>query len=322
MKLQSFKNVFAWVWGFLTHRYFLVLGMFFAIVLVFIPAAYYGIWKLYRVIDPMEFPHESKFVQGLKPGLEDKERGAALSHAMTIRLQSEMNSRFGWTPNDLIISPTRYLDRRNSRQMGTIFATRILVEFFSTNLSKYGKADIENESLKKARNQCFSYSEDVWWMASTEDRYEEGIKLVGDYAKQLRTGKATFNMRSDDIYNLLSLITSSKFLDQPLGQLVQTSDGVPFSQLEEHVYYAQGSILVVREFLHALVNMYPEITQKGGKENIQAAFRDMDKICVFDPLIVLGGSNDSMFADHRGKMARYMINVRERINDLAQSVRR
>ena len=58
-----------------------------------------------------------------------------------------MNSTFGWSVNDLVISPTRWLDNRANRQLGTIFATRMLINFFSTTLAKYGKVDAENDVL-------------------------------------------------------------------------------------------------------------------------------------------------------------------------------
>ena len=73
--------------------------------------------------------------------------------------------------------------------------------------------------------------------------------------------------------------------------------------------------------LRTFVALYPEIKEKGGEENIKIAFKEMDQICTFDPLIVLRGDHDSIMADHRGKMARYLISVRERINDLAQSIK-
>jgi hypothetical protein len=48
----------------------------------------------------------------------------------------------------------------------------------------------------------------------------------------------------------------------------------------------------------------------------------MEQVCTFDPLIVLRGRHDSIMADHRGKMASYLITIRERLNDVAQSIRR
>ena len=73
--------------------------------------------------------------------------------------------------------------------------------------------------------------------------------------------------------------------------------------------------------MRTFVHLYPEAEEKGGKENIHIAFKEMDQICTFDPLMVLRGDHDSIMADHRGKMARYLISIRERINDLAQSIK-
>jgi hypothetical protein len=103
--------------------------------------------------------------------------------------------------------------------------------------------------------------------------------------------------------------------------LVQSNDEVAYSELDDRIYYTQGIILVLRDTLRTFVHLYPEVTEKGGEENIRIAFREMDQICTFDPLIVLRGDRDSIMADHRGKMAKYLISVRERINDLAQSIK-
>ena len=78
---------------------------------------------------------------------------------------------------------------------------------------------------------------------------------------------------------------------------------------------------MLRDTLRMFIHLYPEVKEKGGKENIEIAFREMEQICTFDPLIVLRGDHDSIMADHRGKMAKYLISVRERINDLAQSIK-
>jgi hypothetical protein len=234
-----------------------------------------------------------------------------------------MNSTFGWSVNDLLISPTRWLDNRANRQRGTIFATRMLITYFSTNLAKYGQVDAENKDLKEARETYFAFTADSWWFPSSEDQYEKGIKLLKKYEADLVRGdpKAIFNLRTDDMYNMLTFIISKQFLDQPLGLLVQSNEEVPYTELDDRIYYTQGVILVLRDVLRTFIYLFPEVQEKGGKENIKIAFREMDQICTFDPLIVLRGKHDSIMADHRGKMARYLISIRERINDLAQSIK-
>ena len=287
---------------------------------------YWIVYSAYAAIDTTKFPDldpDIRAVLETSPAeIPDPQKGAALCLAMRNRLEQEMNSAFGWSVNDLIVSPTAWMDNRANRQRGTIFATRMLINFYSTNLAKYGKVDAENEQLKEAREKRFAFSEDSWWFPSSEDEYRKGIKLLKQYEAELKNGNAIYNLRSDDMYNLLTYIIGSQFMDQPLGLLVQNNDEVPYTQLDDRIYYTQGVILVLRDFLRVFVHLYPDIKEKGGKDNIRIAFREMDQICTFDPLLVLRGDHDSVMADHRGKMARYLISVRERINDVAQSIRR
>jgi hypothetical protein len=280
----------------------------------------------YIWLDPTRFPFsESRIHQVLKgvpPDAPESQKGAALSHALTNRLEEELGSTFGWSVNDLWVSPTRWLDNRANRQRGVIFATRMLAMFYATNLAKYGTVDAENEWLKEAREKRFAFSEDSWWLPSSESEYRKGIELQRKYESAVKEGKAVFNMRSDDIYNLFMFILSNQVIDQPMGLLVQATEDVAYSELDDRLYYTQGVILVLRDFLGAVVQLYPVVREKGGDENIRIAFREMERVCAFDPLIVLRGRGDSIMADHRGKMASYVISIRERLNDVAQSIRR
>lgn len=289
---------------------------------------YWAVYKGYTLLDPTEFPQLDPKIRDLlhflqeSPQASDAEKGVALSVAIRNRLEQELNSPFGWSVNDLLISPTRWMDNRANRQLGTIFATRMLTNFYSTNLAKLGKVDAENELLKAAREKHFAFTADSWWLPSSEKQYKKGIALLEQYEESLIKGDGVYNMRSDDMYNFLNFIISNQFLDQPLGLLVQSNEEVPYTDLDNRVYYTQGVILVLRDFLHMFVQLYPEVKEKGGEENIRIAFRDMDAIATFDPLLVLRGDHDSTMADHRGKMARYLIAIRERMNDLVQSINR
>ncbi len=289
---------------------------------------YWTVYRAYTLVDQTRFPDLDPnivaLLQTTTPESAASQKGVALSASIRNRLEQEMNSTFGWSINDLIISPTRWLDNRANRQRGTIFATRMMAIFYSTNLAKYGKVDRENKNLKEAREKYLAFSSDSWWFPSSENQYEKGISELKQYEADLLKGDAgaVFNLRTDDMYNMLDYIIGKQFLDEPLGLLVQSNDQVPYTELDNHIYYTQGIILVLRDVLRTFVHLYPEVQEKGGKENIQIAFKEMDQICTFDPLIVLRGKHDYIMADHRGKMARYLISIRERINDLAQSIRR
>jgi len=288
---------------------------------------YWTVYKAYTIIDPTQFPDlDPNIAALLKEKTSDSaasQKGAVLSAAIRNRLEQEMNSTFGWSINDLIISPTRWMDNRANRQRGTIFATRMMVNFFSTNLAKYGKVDAENDYLLEAREKYLVFTSDKWWFPSSESQYKKALSLLKQYESELIKGNANavFNLRTDDMYNMLDFIIRKQFLDQPLGLLVQSNEDVPYTELDDRIYYTQGVILVIRDVLHAFIHLYPEATEKGGKENIQIALKEINQICTFDPLLVLRGRHDSIMADHRGKVARYLIAIRERISDLAQSIK-
>ena len=286
---------------------------------------YWTAYKAYTIVDQTRFPKLDQNLQTVlaktSPESPDPQKGAALAASIRNRLEQEMDSAFGWSVNDLVISPTRWLDNRGNRQRGTIFATRMLTMFFSTTLAKYGKVDAENEQLKEARETYFAFTADSWWFPSSEKQFKKGIALVKQYESDLVNEKAIFNLRTDDMHNLLAFMISEQFLDQPLGLLVQSNDEVAYTDLDDRIYYTQGVILVLRDVLRTFVYLYPKIKEKGGEENIRIAFREMNQICTFDPLLVTRGDHDSTLADHRGKMARYLIAIRERIDDLAQSIK-
>jgi hypothetical protein len=307
-------------------KYLLIFSL---VVILIWPLGLGLLWSIngiYKLIDPTEFPKlDSNIVNLMKTTTSDSppaKKGVALCEAMINRLNEELHSRFGWTVNDVIISPTAWPDNRDNRQRGVIFATRLLVNFFATNFAKYGGAGAEDEGLKKAREQYFAFSPDSWWFPSSEDQYKKGIEMIRRYEERLLSKEAVYNVRSDKLYSLFSFILSPEFLDQPLGLLVEENEKVKYTELDDRVYYTQGVILVLRDFLHVLVHLYPEVESRGGKDNLQIAFDAMDKICTYDPLIVLRGTHDSIFADHRGKMARYLLTVRERLRDVANSLNR
>ncbi len=301
---------------------------FIFLILIFIWPASFGVFylgdKLYSWIDPTSFPHVDKKIENILKSYSYKstaeEKGIALCEAMVNRLQIELDSTFGWTVNDLIFVPTSWLDNRKNRQKGVIFATRLLVNFFSTHFARYGGATPENEFLKKAREEYFVFAPDSWWFPSSEDQYTKGIKLIREYEKQLKEKKAVFHVRTDDLYDFFQFVISPDFLDQILGMLVEENEKVPFFNLDDRVYYSQGVILVLRDFITVLVHLYPQIKSKGATKDLNIVMRTMDKICSFDPLIVLRGAHDSIFADHRGKMARYFITLKERLIDIANSL--
>jgi hypothetical protein len=195
--------------------------------------------------------------------LTNEEKGQLLIQSIYNQLNREMTTSLGWSVNDIYI--TKYLDNRKNRQKGILFATRMLIIFYSTKLSKLGMTHNENELLKTAREKEFAYSSDVWGflVMSAEKKYSNGIKDIKKYEKDLLAKKAVFNMRTDDVYELLKLITGPQLIDQTMGYLIQKNEEVSFIDLDDRLYYAQGVALVIRDVMHTLIKIDPTILEKG-----------------------------------------------------------
>lgn len=308
-----------------------IIAVLLAVILVWpvIGLATYGLHELQNSIDTMRFPEvsapvKSALTDAMGNEMDDKDKARAMVTAICSQLERELDSPFGWSINDLLISPTSWLDARASRQEGVIYATRMLMQFFSPNATKLGASDKENPLTKEVREQYIVYGESIWgfFKMSSENAYKHALENMHQYVRDVQEGKAVYNFRSDDIYNVLVYILSESFTGQAMGLLTEPNEDVSYWDLNNRIYYVQGVVLVLRDFLHTLSSCYPDIAAKGGEENLAAAYRAMDRICTFYPVVVMRGRHDSIMADHRGKMARYMVTVQTRINDIAQSVRR
>ncbi len=313
-------------------RFFSILGDFFSFLLkhwiitlttVFIVLPMlFGI--LYMVVEDTSFPQTDTAILSAAEKAQpkgEKEKGVVVSKSIYHQLDRELNSFFGWSVNDLFFCPTSWLDNRSNRQQGVVFATMMFERFFSTQVAKYGKGEGENDNLKKARTTYFVFQPDKFWLPASESQYRKGIDMMQKYEKELLAGDATYNLRSDDLYSLFQLLISENFLGEPLGRL-NSDQYKSFTTSDDAIYYSQGVVLVVRDVVRTLYILYPGILNKGSEENFVKAFKMMDDLASFDPLLVVNGTHDSMLVDHRAKTATYLFNLIERLRDIANSLNR
>ena len=87
------------------------------VVLLAWPATFGVAWLVnagYMIVDPTRFPASEPELQAILqnagPESAETQKGAALSRALTHRLEQELGSTWGWSVNDLWVSPTRWLD--------------------------------------------------------------------------------------------------------------------------------------------------------------------------------------------------------------------
>lgn len=211
------------------------------------------------------------------------------------------------------------MDNRAYRQIGIYNATRIMVDVYSRIIAKLGNNDREDENLYRAKTSYFPISPTRWGFLGvregSESAYNKGFKEIEKYKANLLAGKATYNCKTDDIYNALITMTGDQILGYALG-LLESSDELPWYTLDNRIYEAQGMALVVRDFLWAVYKLYPQISQKNNETNFAKAMYYLNKICTYDPIYIANNPFNN------GAVVRsYLLNVKNRLDDIANSLK-
>lgn len=298
-------------------HHFIIAGKTLSIQVILFFAILFVVWgsqKIYAFIDPVTFPRPYEVT--VSEGMSDTDKGAQLIDALTARMRYELNSTFGWSANDILLN--KYvLDNRAYRQFGTYVATKMLMDHYSTVIAKLGNNDRENDSLYNARLNYFAISPRRWgilFLPSAEGSYKKGLKLVDQYKRELAEGKAVYNCRTDDIYSAFNLVLGETIFGYALG-LLQNSQSLPFYALDNRIYEAQGVMLVVRDYIKALYDLYPEIATKNNEANMQEALRYLDRIADYNPLYITSAFNSGEL------IISYMLFARNRLEDIRDSIR-
>lgn len=270
-----------------------------------------GAQGAYSLLDTTTFPQAVSIPNADK--MTENEKGKALVDAITFQLRRELKSSFGWTANDILFN--KYvLDNRAYRQFGVYHATKVLMDHYSMQIAKLGTSDRESDFLYKARLNSLSINPSKFMFPSAEGAYKDGLALIEQYKKSLDTGKGVYNMRTDDLYSSFDLLVGENMLGYALG-LLQSSQDLPFYTLDNRIYEVQGIILVVRDFVNALYELYPDIRNKNNAGNMAAAMKYMDSICNYDPLYITAKVNSGEL------IISYLIFARNRLEDIRNSIR-
>ena len=267
--------------------------------------------KLYSKIDQTEFPEPMKIQE--TSSLSDLDKGKLVADSIVHQMKHELNSTFGWSINDILFN-SYFLDNRASRQYGVYHATKVLMDLYSMHIAKLGSNDKENQFLYNARLNQFAIDPRSFMFPSAESSYEKGIELVEKYKKSLDNGSGVYNCRTDDLYASFNMVIGENLLGYALG-LLQNTQELAFYELDNKIYEVQGIVLVVRDFINTIYNLYPEINNKGNAENMIAAMDYMNRICTYDPLYITSKVNSGEL------IISYVLFAKNRLEDIRDSIR-
>lgn len=267
--------------------------------------------KLYSKIDQTEFPEPMKIQE--TSSLSDLDKGKLVADSIVHQMKHELNSTFGWSINDILFN-NYFLDNRASRQYGVYHATKVLMDLYSMHIAKLGSNDKENQFLYSARLNQFAIDPRSFMFPSAESSYEKGIELVEKYKKSLDNGSGVYNCRTDDLYASFNMVIGENLLGYALG-LLQNTQELAFYELDNKIYEVQGIVLVVRDFINTIYQLYPEINNKGNAENMLAAMDYMNRICTYNPLYITSKVNSGEL------IISYVLFAKNRLEDIRDSIR-
>lgn len=256
--------------------------------------------------------------------LTDRDKAMIMAQAVTHSLDSQLNSTFGWIPNDLLLVPS-IDDNITNYQKGVIYATRPASDMVAKTISRFGQNDTLDPRLVDATSRYFPYSADVWGWAvvyNTEGKYKDGIQNWISWAASVDSGAKNagiYNVKSDDVYQILKYCTS--MLEYTLGNL--NKDKISHFKADDDIYFAKGVASVVEDVLCGIIAVDSSVVERGGKENVEVALQRLDYIRNFNPWYVVAGGNDigdAMLPNHIAALARHIDVASNRITDIRDSM--
>lgn len=283
-----------------------------ACLLVGILLTVWGLQRIYGLVDRTTFA-QAAAVLANADALPEHEKGKVLLDAISAQMRRELDSTFGWSFNDIVFNRFA-LDNRAYRQYGVYHTTRVLLDLYASQIAKIGSSGKESEFLYKARINNFAIDPRSFLFPSAEGSYKKGLKLLEDYKTSLDNGTGVFNCRTDDIHASFVTVTGENVLGYAQG-LLENAQNLSSSTLDNRIYEVQGMVLVLRDFIHTLYQLYPEIRARNNEENMAAALAHMDRICTYDPLFITPTLNSGEL------ILSYLLFAKARLEDIRDSIR-
>ncbi len=286
--------------------------------------AFYALYLACVGIAATETPSQYK-PEPLPVDATDKDRAQVMANGVTYAINQELNTLFGWQPNDLFLVPS-ILDNKTAFQKGIIYATRPASDIVANKISRFGDRDTLDSRLNDATTRYFAYSDTVfgfWFVYDSENKYKEGIKKWNEWAANVGSNNpktaGVYNLKSDDVYNIVKYCID--MTDYALGTL--NSQEISHFDSDNVIYFAKGISAVVGNVLRALCVADASIIERGGAENLQEALRRFDYINEFQPTYVLAGGNligDALIPNHVASLSRHLDIAMSRLTDMLETM--
>jgi hypothetical protein len=237
-------------------------------------------------------------------------RGEPYAATAAAIIDHELGGFTGWRPNDLIIwGPGLWADNNSNRQLGIIQALRESVRVFRDHLTKVSATEYD-ENLVEADTR-FRNDERKFWFPSAERRFGEGSEALNRYIEGLNTAPPTskpINRRNVELIRLFQAWT-----DLLGGAHANLTADASFFRTDDHFYHSQGFAHVMYLLTQAVRREYATELQERGTvlELLDQIEASLEKAATMKPVMVLDGTPDGLFANHRSNLVAAIVDARQ-----------
>jgi hypothetical protein len=254
--------------------------------------------------------------------------GEIYASTLAAIMDHELHTGFGWRPNDFFLwGPKVGADNNADRQLGIIQAVRETTRIFKDHLTKVSSNQYDPNLV--IADTDFRNDAEKWILPSAESKYDDGIKHLRMYVAGLHTtppDSRELNTRAVELIRLIQ--TWTDLLGDAHANLYRTAkdDGSPVHSwdCDHYFYHSQGYAHVMYHMMQALEQEYAG--QIKDDPVLKTLFDDsidaLGKAAVMKPLIVMNGSPDGLFANHRRNLDAYISEARQKMYSIREELQR
>jgi hypothetical protein len=254
--------------------------------------------------------------------------GEIYASTLAAIMDHELHTGFGWRPNDFFLwGPKVAADNNSDRQLGIIQAVRETTRVFKDHLTKVSSNEYDPNLV--IADTDFRNDAEKWILPSAENKYDDGIKHLRMYVDGLHTtppSSRELNTRAVELVRLIQ--TWTDLLGDAHANLYRSTkdDGSPVHSwdCDHYFYHAQGYAHVMYHMMQAVEREYAG--QIKDDPVLKTLFDDsidaLGKAALMKPLIVMNGSPDGLFANHRRNLDGYITEARQKMYSLREELER
>src|SRR5215469_13987978 len=254
--------------------------------------------------------------------------GEIFATTLATIVDHELNSGFGWRPNDLYLwGPKVMADNNSDRQLGIIMAVRETTRILKDHLTKISSNQYDPNLV--IADTDFRNDAEKWILPSAESKYDDGVKHLKMYVAGLHStppDSRELNTRAVELIRLIQ--TWTDLLGDAHANLYRATkdDGSPVHSWDcDHwFYHSQGYAHVMYHMMRALEREYAG--QIKDDPVLKTLFDDsidaLGKAAVMKPIIVMNGSPDGLFANHRRNLDAYISEARQKMYSIREELQR